>query len=133
MHTVGQNQTYDGILYKHKKQYKEAYDFNKGFYENGSKVDEKKTIIAGQKLKWKKKKIVPEVVQAPSNTSAENKAKKAADAAAKTEADAKAKTVADAKKAEDVKKAEDAKKVEAALKPKGKSIKLKKKVENKGQ
>ena len=97
MHKVGENQTYDGILNKHKEKYKEAYDFKEDFNENGSKVDRNKNIKAGQKIKWKKKKIVPKVVQAPSNTSAEDKAKKAADAKAKTEADAKAKTEADAK------------------------------------
>jgi serine/threonine protein phosphatase PrpC len=63
MHKVGEHQTYDGILNKHKEKYKEAYDFKEGFNENGSKVERDKNIKAGQKIKWKKKKIVPEIVR----------------------------------------------------------------------
>ena len=143
MHKVGENQTYDGILNKHKEKYKEAYDFNKGFYENGSKVDGKKTIIAGQKLKWKKKKIVPEVVQAPSNTSAENKAKKADQEKAKVSADQdkadkkeEAKPNAEADKEEKAKpnaEADAKPNAEAAGKVIGKSKKGKKKAGNSGK
>jgi serine/threonine protein phosphatase PrpC len=63
MHKVGEHQTYDGILNKHKEKYKEAYDFKEGFNENGSKVEGDKNIKAGQKIKWKKKKIVPQIVR----------------------------------------------------------------------
>jgi len=63
MHTVGENQTYDGILNKHKEKYKEAYDFKECFNEEGGKLDGNKTTKIGQKLKWKKKRIVSEIVR----------------------------------------------------------------------
>ncbi len=63
MHTVEKNQTYGGILKKHEEKYKEAYDFKEGFHENGSKVEGDQNIKAGQKIKWKKKKIVPQIVR----------------------------------------------------------------------